>query len=351
MNTNSNDNVISKILTEVRKVVFGMEEMTELVAYAIFAKGHIELVGVPGVSKTHTAKAFGRAIKGAGWSRFQMTPNTMPADIVGTRWFNKETNKFEIEKGRIFSNIVLADEINRTTPRTQSALLEAMGEGSTTIAGQTFKMDPLFTVLATANPIEQEGTYPLPEAQLDRFLFQVNMGYAPRWAEKSMILNQKILKSEDPYKVINAPATADEIIKVREDIENVFVHDAAIEYILDLTRSSRPGDEAEYKKFIEAAGADGQKFAAGIILGAGPRAQQAITGTAQVRAYHMGRDYILPEDIQFVLPHILGHRFMLSRKAKMEKKYTTLDAVNTLVAAVPFFGKDDPSKLDTYKTR
>lgn len=331
-------NPIDKALNQVRKVVVGYPTMTELVAYAIFADGHVLMEGLPGLAKTMTARGFGRSISGASWARIQMKPDILPSDIVGAEVFNKKTQEFGIRKGPIFNSMVLADEINRAAPRSQSALLEAMAEKSTSLAGQTFMMPDLFCVIATMNPIEQEGTYPLPEAQLDRFLFKVTMGYAPRDAYKAMLSNQKTLKSADPHKDIVAEISVADVLEARERINGVHVSSAAQDYILDIVDASRPSDPM-FARFVDMTGAEGQKFAEAIQVGGSPRAYQAVQITAQVRAFHMGRDFVLPEDIQYVTPAVLRHRLILQRKARMDRKYTTDDAVQALVAGVPFHNK------------
>ncbi len=332
-------NPIDRVLTQVRKVVLGYESMTELVAYAMLADGHAMLTGVPGLAKSVTANAFRKAIREASSSRFQMTPNTMPSDIVGSEVLNRKTNEFEVRLGKIFANIVLADEINRTSPRTQAALLEAMAEKSTSIAGTTYKMPDLFCVLATRNPLEQEGTYPLPEAQLDRFLFEMNMPYAPREAEKQMLRQQNILRGKDPYAPIDntQSLSVEEMLALREVVRNVHVSDAALEYILSLVRTTRP-DEKEFKDFLSknANDADVQKFGQAMEVGGSPRAEQALLAASQVRAFHMGRDYVLPEDLLYILFPVLGHRIIFNRRAKMDKKYKTVDAITTLGSKVEF---------------
>jgi MoxR-like ATPase len=331
-------NPIDRVLTQVRKVVVGYPTMTELVAYALFADGHVLLEGLPGLAKTMTARGFGRSISDASWKRIQMKPDILPSDIVGAEVYNKKTQEFSVRKGPIFANVVLADEINRAAPRSQSALLEAMAEKSTSLAGETHAMPELFCVLATMNPIEQEGTFPLPEAQLDRFLFKVTMGYAARDDYRTMLRNQKTLKSADPHKDIVADVSIADILAARAAINEVHVSDAAIDYILDLVDASRPSDPM-FSKFVGLMGAEGMKFAESILVGGSPRAYQAVQITAQVRAFHMGRGYVLPEDVQYVAASVLRHRLILQRKARMEKKYTTDDAVNALIKGVPFHNK------------
>ncbi|MBA3858285.1 MAG: hypothetical protein C0507_15380 [Cyanobacteria bacterium PR.3.49] len=234
-------NPIEGILTEVRKVVVGYPEMTEKVCYTLFAPGgHVLLEAVWGLAKSVTANAFGRSIKDATWARFQMTPDMMPADIKGNRIYNRELSRYEIVRGPVFNNIVLADEINRTTPQTQSALLEPMAENSVTIAGQTFRVPELFCVLATQNPRQSEGTYPLPEPQLDRFLFKIDMGYVSEEDEDKLLLNQQVLKGTDPFQDIVPQVTVEEILAYRKLIGRTYVSDAARKYMLALVRGTRP---------------------------------------------------------------------------------------------------------------
>lgn len=328
-------NPIDGILKEVRKVVVGYPEMTEKVCYTLFAPGgHVLLEAVWGLAKSVTANAFGRAIKGATWSRFQMTPDMMPADIKGNRVYNRELNKYEIIKGPVFANIVLADEINRTTPQTQSALLEPMAENSVSIAGQTFKVPQLFCVLATQNPRQSEGTYPLPEPQLDRFLFKIDMGYVSEEDEDRILRNQVTLKGQDPYKDIVPQVGVEDILALREKIAQTYVSDAARHYMLALVRGTRPGDK-HFSTIVEATGDEGLRFGEAIEIGGGPRALQSLYAAAQIRAFHLGKDYVLPEHIQYMYKDVIRHRLFLHQKAVMRKTVTADGLIATALKGTP----------------
>lgn len=336
-----NVNPIEGILTEVRKVVVGYPEMTEKVCYTLFAPGgHVLLEAVWGLAKSVTANAFGRAIAGATWSRFQMTPDMMPADIKGNRVYNRELSRYEIIKGPVFANIVLADEINRTTPQTQSALLEPMAEGSVTIAGQTFRMEPLFCVLATQNPRQSEGTYPLPEPQLDRFLFKIDMGYVSEEAEDRMMMNQLVLKSGDPFKDIVPQVSVEDILALREQISKTYVSDAARAYIRALVRGTRPGDK-HFSTIVERTADAGAIYKDAIEIGGGPRALQAMLAAAQIRAFHMGKRYVLPEHIQYVYKDVIRHRLFLHQKAILRKTVTADGLIATALSGTPLLTTDE----------
>ena len=337
MSTNTAINPIDRVLTQVNKVVLGYQGMIEMVAYAMVADGHVMLTGVPGLAKSVTANAFRRAIGGATTSRFQMTPDMKPTDITGAEILNLKTKEFEVRKGKIFANVVLADEINRTGPRTQSALLEAMAERTVSIGGVTFPVPSLFTVLATRNPLEQEGTYPLPEAQLDRFLFELTMGYTTEEAEILMLKNQRLLRGVDPYAVIDPTQSlnVEEMLALREQVRDIHVADCAYEYIVHLVRATRPGDK-RFDSLTSVQDPNCAKFKEVMEVGGSPRAEQALLAAAQVRAFHMGREFILPEDVQYVLFAVLGHRVIFNRRGKADKHYTKRDAVNALALHVPF---------------
>ncbi len=334
-------NPIEGILKEVRKVVVGYDEMTEKVCYTLFTPGgHVLMEAVWGLAKSVTANAFGRAIKGATWSRFQMTPDMMPADIKGNRVYNRELSKYEIIPGPVFANIVLADEINRTTPQTQSALLEPMAENSVTIAGQTFRMPNLFCVIATQNPRQSEGTYPLPEPQLDRFLFKIDMGYVSEEAEDLIMRNQNTLKGQDPYKDIVPQVSVEDILALRVKIAETYVSDAARAYIRALIRGTRPGDK-HFNTIVERTGADGLVYRDAIEIGGGPRALQALLAAAQVRAFHMGKGYVLPEHIQYVYKDVIRHRLFLHQKALLRKTVTVDQLVATALKGTPLLTTDE----------
>lgn len=330
------DNPIEGILKEVRKVVVGYDEMTEKVCYTLFAPGgHVLMEAVWGLAKSVTANAFGRAIKGATWSRFQMTPDMMPADIKGNRIYNREKSQYEIVKGPVFNNIVLADEINRTTPQTQSALLEPMAENSVSIAGQTFRVPDLFCVLATQNPRQSEGTYPLPEPQLDRFLFKIDMGYVSEEDEDRLMRNQQVLKSGDPFKDIQPHVTVADILALRQRIgSETFVSDAARAYIRALVRGTRPGDK-HFDLIVSRTGDEGLVYKDAIEIGGGPRALQSMMAAAQIRAFHMGKGYVLPEHIQYVYKDVIRHRLFLHQRAIQRKATTPDKLIITALRGIP----------------
>ncbi|MBA3993743.1 MAG: hypothetical protein C0469_09470 [Cyanobacteria bacterium DS2.3.42] len=334
-------NPIEGILTEVRKVVVGYPEMTEKVCYTLFAPGgHVLLEAVWGLAKSVTANAFGRAIKDASWARFQMTPDMMPADIKGNRIYNRELSKYEIVQGPVFNNIVLADEINRTTPQTQSALLEPMAENSVTIAGQTFRVSALFCVLATQNPRQSEGTYPLPEPQLDRFLFKIDMGYVSEEDEDKMMRNQLVLKGADPFKDIVPQVSVQDILDLRVEIAKTYVSDAARAYMRALVRGTRPGDK-HFLSIVERTGEEGLIYRDAIEIGAGPRALQALMAASQIRAFHMGKSYVLPEHIQYIYKDVIRHRLFLHQKAVMRKTTTPDKLIATALKGIPLLTTDE----------
>jgi MoxR-like ATPase len=334
-------NPIEGILTEVRKVVVGYPEMTEKVCYTLFAPGgHVLLEAVWGLAKSVTANAFGRAIKDATWARFQMTPDMMPADIKGNRIYNRELSRYEIVRGPMFNNIVLADEINRTTPQTQSALLEPMAENSVSIAGQTFRVPELFCVLATQNPRQSEGTYPLPEPQLDRFLFKIDMGYVSEEDEERLLLNQVILKGTDPFQEIVPQVSVDEILAYRKLIGKTYVSPAARKYMLALVRGTRPGDK-HFDAIVERTGEEGIIYRDSIEIGAGPRALQALMAASQIRAFHMGKNYVLPEHIQYIYKDVIRHRLFLHQKAILRKTTTPDKLIATALKGIPLLTTDE----------
>ncbi|MCC6976724.1 MAG: AAA family ATPase [Candidatus Melainabacteria bacterium] len=334
-------NPIEGILTEVRKVVVGYPEMTEKVCYTLFAPGgHVLLEAVWGLAKSVTANAFGRAIKDATWARFQMTPDMMPADIKGNRIYNRELSRYEIVRGPVFNNIVLADEINRTTPQTQSALLEPMAENSVSIAGQTFRVPELFCVLATQNPRQSEGTYPLPEPQLDRFLFKIDMGYVSEEDEERLLLNQVILKGTDPFQEIVPQVSVDEILAYRKLIGKTYVSPAARKYMLALVRGTRPGDK-HFDAIVERTGEEGIIYRDSIEIGAGPRALQALMAASQIRAFHMGKNYVLPEHIQYIYKDVIRHRLFLHQKAILRKTTTPDKLIATALKGIPLLTTDE----------
>lgn len=290
-----------ELSNEVSKVIVGQKDVVKEVLIAIFSGGHVLLVGVPGLAKTLLVNSISTAL-GLNYSRIQFTPDLMPSDIIGSEVLN-ETRKFEFIKGPIFANIILADEINRTPPKTQSALLEAMQEKSVTAGGQTFKLDQPFFVLATQNPIEQEGTYPLPEAQLDRFMFNIWVDY-PTFEEEMQVVKTT---TSDENATINSVLSGEEITYFQHLVKRVPVSDNVLEYAVKLTAKTRPNGE----------------FAADVVKeyvswGAGPRASQYLILGAKTHALINGKFTPDIEDVKAVALAILRHRIVPNYKAEAE---------------------------------
>ena len=291
----------NELRKEIKKIIVGQDEVVEQVLISIFSGGHALLIGVPGLAKTLLVHAVADAL-GLNFKRIQFTPDLMPSDILGTELLD-ENRHFKFIKGPIFSNIILADEINRTPPKTQAALLEAMQERSVTIAGHTYKLDKPYFVLATQNPIEQEGTYPLPEAQLDRFMFAVNLDY-PSFYEEVDIVKTTTVGAKP---LISSLFTAEEIIKYQELIQKIPVADNVIEYAVTLVGKTRPKSSTAtetVKKYID--------------WGAGPRASQNLILSAKTYAVLHGKFSPDIEDIQKVAIGILRHRLIKNYKAEAE---------------------------------
>ena len=291
----------NELRKEIKKIIVGQDEVVEQVLISIFSGGHALLIGVPGLAKTLLVHTVADAL-GLNFKRIQFTPDLMPSDILGSELLD-ENRHFKFIKGPVFSNIILADEINRTPPKTQAALLEAMQERSVTIAGHTYKLDKPYFVLATQNPIEQEGTYPLPEAQLDRFMFAVNLDY-PSFYEEVDIVKTTTVGAKP---VINSLFTAEEIIKCQELIQKIPVADNVIEYAVTLVGKTRPKSSTAteiVKKYID--------------WGAGPRASQNLILSAKTYAVLHGKFSPDIEDIQKVAIGILRHRLIKNYKAEAE---------------------------------
>lgn len=288
---------VARIKKEIHKVIVGQDENIELLLAAIFANGHVLLEGVPGIAKTLTAKLLARCID-SGFSRIQFTPDLMPTDIVGTSVFNMKTSEFNFKAGPIFSNIILIDEINRAPAKTQSAMFEVMEERQVTIDGETRFMEYPFFVIATQNPIEQEGTYKLPEAQLDRFLFRIKLKY-PSLEEEKLILRRFrddfSMKSSSEVKPVITP---EELQKCTAQIEKVYIKDELIDYIAKIINDTRSNGD--------------------LYLGASPRASLAILRTSKAFAAMSGRDFVTPDDIRTVCYPVLNHRVILAPEREME---------------------------------
>lgn len=302
-------NAVSEIKQELGKVIIGQADMIELLIISILADGHSLIEGVPGVAKTVTAKLLAKTMN-VDFSRIQFTPDLMPSDILGTSVFNVKTSEFEFKKGPIFSNIILIDEINRAPAKTQAALFEAMAERQITIDGVRFQMQPPFLVFATQNPIEQEGTYRLPEAQLDRFLFKINVKY-PSLEEEVQILESKHQqKSAEIASLINSVLTAAEIAEYQSAIRQVLIEDNLLKYIAAIVDNTRTN--------------------ANLYLGASPRASIAIMNASKALAAIQGRDFITPDDIKKVAAPILCHRIILTPEREMEG-YTAEKVIQQII--------------------
>lgn len=291
-----NEAVLS-IRNEIKKIIVGQDEMVRLIITALLADGHVLIEGVPGVAKTLTAKLVAKSVD-AGFSRIQFTPDLMPSDVLGTPVFNPKEASFEFKRGPVFSNIVLVDEINRAPAKTQSALLEIMEERQATVDGRTYPMASPFMVLATQNPVEQEGTYRLPEAQLDRFLFKILVPY-PTEAEEVTILTQFHGMGNIPaIEIIHPALKGDQIISLRQQIKKQIIEERLLQFIAKLIHQTR-----NHKS---------------IYLGASPRASLAIMNASKATAAMMGRDFVTPEDILSVVTPVLRHRIILAPDKEME---------------------------------
>jgi MoxR-like ATPase len=291
------------IQSEIGKVLVGQEEMVRSLLVGLLCGGHVLLEGLPGLAKTLTIQSLADAIA-TGFSRIQFTPDMLPADVIGTQIFNPQDGSFSIKQGPIFSNLILADEINRAPAKVQAALLESMQEQQVTIGGESFAMADPFLVLATQNPIEQEGTYPLPEAQVDRFMLKVKIGY-PSPEEERRILDR--MASGQPIPEVQKVAAATDLIAARENVDQLFVDEKARNYIVDLVQATRNPGEVGLKEL------DGL-----IEHGASPRASISLMKAAKAHAFIQGRGYVTPHDIQSMLPSVLRHRVAVSYEAEAE---------------------------------
>jgi MoxR-like ATPase len=289
--------VVGHIRNEIGQVVVGQQPMVDLLLTAILADGHVLIEGVPGVAKTLTAKLLAKTID-AEFSRIQFTPDLMPSDVLGTSVFNPKNQEFEFKKGPIFGNIILIDEINRAPAKTQAALFEVMEERQITNGGQTYPMDFPFMVLATQNPIEQEGTYRLPEAQLDRFLFKILVGY-PSAQEELLILQGHTQQTiSQALEKVKSWLSGEKIAELRSKIRQVIVEPKVMEYIVQIIQETR--------------------FSKALYLGASPRASVALLHATKALAALRGRDFVTPEDVQELCPAVLRHRIILTPEKEME---------------------------------
>ncbi len=291
---------------EVHKVVVGQDAALDLMLVALLSDGHVLVEGVPGVAKTLLARAFATAL-GIGFNRIQFTPDLMPGDVLGTNLFNFQTNAFVLTKGPIFADVLVADEINRTPPKTQAALLQAMQERAVTIDGATHALSPAFMVIATQNPIEQEGTYPLPEAQLDRFLFKIDVGYPSRDEERDMVRVHGHRTATPPISEfgVRPVATLEDVSALRRAVAAIRLEEPVVDYVVDLVRATR-GRPA-------------------LLAGASPRAAIMLATSAGAHAATQGRAFVIPDDVKALVLPVLRHRVVLAPGAEVEGM--TADAV------------------------
>jgi len=309
---------IQLVIDEMGKVVIGQERLINRLLVGLFTGGHVLLEGVPGLAKTLTINTLAKILD-LHFQRIQFTPDLLPSDLVGTMIYNPLKNEFEVKKGPIFAQIILADEINRAPAKVQSALLEAMAEKQVTIGETTYPLDKPFLVLATQNPVEQEGTFPLPEAQVDRFMLKVFLNYLDK--DQELEVMRKMSNMDFKYEP-KAILTFDDIQSIRKEINNITISETLEKYIIELIFATRnPADygltkEADYIQF-----------------GASPRASIHLNLAAKVMAYLEGRDYVLPEDIKEMTPDVLNHRIMLTYEAETDN-ISTLQIIQTILCSV-----------------
>ncbi len=305
-------NAVTAIKQELAKVIVGQESFMELLIISLLVDGHVLIEGVPGIAKTVTAKLFAKTLK-TEFGRIQFTPDLMPSDILGTSIFNVKTSEFEYKKGPIFSNIVLIDEINRAPAKTQAALFETMEERQATMDGTTYPMGVPFMVLATQNPIEQEGTYALPEAQLDRFLFKIKVAYPSLEEEVKIIQTHHERKGQKPQEQIKSVLTPKELTDYKQKIQDVVVEEKIIKYIAEIISKTRNHPH--------------------LFLGGSPRASLATLNAAKAFAAIQGRDFVIPEDVKKALIPVLNHRLILSPEREMEGM-TTESVITMIIESV-----------------
>ncbi|MBR9854226.1 MAG: MoxR family ATPase [Algicola sp.] len=305
-------NTVEQIKKELSTIIVGQKDFIELLIISILADGHALIEGVPGIAKTVTAKLFAKTLK-TEFSRIQFTPDLMPSDILGTSVFNAKTTEFEFKKGPIFSNIILIDEINRAPAKTQAALFETMEERQATVDGTTYKLSEPFMVLATQNPIEQEGTYALPEAQLDRFLFKIKVDYPSVEEEIVILQNHHERKGEKPQDQIKAVLSPEKLSEFKKNIHEVVVEQKILDYIANIINRTRNHPH--------------------LYLGASPRASIATLTAAKAFAAISGRDFVIPEDVKKALLPVLNHRVILTPEREMEGM-TTENVVTMIMESV-----------------
>jgi MoxR-like ATPase len=303
---------VQTLKQEIGKVIVGQEQMVELLLAAVLADGHVLIEGVPGVAKTLTAKLLSKSIS-VGFSRIQFTPDMMPSDVIGTTIFNPKDSTFQFNKGPIFSNIVLIDEINRAPAKTQAALFEVMEERQITVDGHSYQLSVPFMVVATQNPIEQEGTYHLPEAQLDRFLFKINVSYPTAEQEFRIVLQHHQQNLNEMISQVTTVLSSTQVTELRKQVRSIHVEEKLINFITSIVANTR-----NHKS---------------IYLGASPRASIGILNGAKALASMRGRDFVTPDDIIYVIPPVLRHRIVLTPEKEMEGASTD-DVIQQIVASI-----------------
>jgi len=299
-----------RVVSNVEHVIVGKTSVVQLTVIGLLSRGHLLIEDVPGVGKTMLARSLARSLD-CSFGRIQFTPDMLPSDVTGVSVYNQATGSFEFQPGPIMSQIVLIDEINRATPKTQSALLEAMEERQITVDGVTHPLPKPFMVLATQNPIEYEGTYPLPEAQLDRFLMRISLGY-PALQDEIEVLDRQ--QFHHPVEDLEPVASVEELLEAQEEIKRIFVSPAVKEYIVRLVHATRQHSD--------------------IYLGASPRGSLTLYRTSQARAAMLGRDYVLPDDVKFVAPFVLTHRLIISPSARL-RNVTPSDVLAEVLEQLP----------------
>lgn len=303
-------NDANKIAENIKKVIIGKNSAIELAVVALVCQGHILIEDVPGVGKTMLARSLAKST-GCSYSRIQFTPDLLPSDITGVSIYNQKEGEFEFKSGPVISQMVLADEINRATPKTQSALLESMDERQVTVEGVTHVLPRPFMVMATQNPIEYEGTFPLPEAQLDRFFLKISLGYPTLPEEESILSSQETIH---PIELLQSVVSSDEIVKIQEDVKTIYVDDLVRSYIVSIVHSTRGHED--------------------IALGSSPRGSLAMSRGIQALALMRGRDHVLPDDVKELAVPMLAHRIIVSSGARMQG-LTSEEIVSRILDTVP----------------
>ena len=310
--------LIQQVLDQVARRVVGQDMMVERLLISLLTGGHVLLEGVPGLAKTLTVRTLAESVH-TTFSRIQFTPDLLPADVVGTQIYDQSSGTFSVKKGPIFANIVLADEINRAPAKVQAALLEAMQEKQVTIGGTSFPLVEPFLVLATQNPIEQEGTYPLPEAQVDRFMLKLRVGYPTRDEEKEIM---RRMSGGEPIEV-KAVATPAQIMAARKRVAAMFLDDRIVDYIVDLVHATRAPADAKLNDLVSL-----------IEFGASPRATISLAQASRAHAFLRGREFVTPDDVKAMAPDVLRHRVLLTYEAEAES-VTSEQVIARVLDAVP----------------